>query len=201
MILGVIPARAGSKRIPGKNIIDLCGKPLIEYTIEAANNSQMLDGILISTDIPDVLLKYNATLRPQELCTDDSSTLELLKYLFSQYNYSHICLLQPTSPLRTSQDIDEAIIECMLQDKDSLYSGYKIPIKTKNKIYNKKTSGTHFQRNGAIFITSRNLVNKNKIWSKDVIEYEMPSLRSIDIDTYEDLFIAESLIKNGVLEK
>lgn len=206
MMLGIIPARAGSKGIPNKNIYPLCGKPLIEYTIDAVRNSKAND-YMISTDIMSMIDKYynNIILRPQELALDHIKSIEVIKHVIKEYEFYHntrvddVILLQPTSPLRTTQDIDNAIQTYYKSGVKSLYSGYYMGLKHKSKTYDKHIDKPHFQRNGAIFITSRELINKGLIWDDDVIEYEMPHYRSIDIDTMEDMKEAEMLIKGGVL--
>lgn len=217
MILGVIPARAGSKGIKNKNIYPLCGKPLIEYTIESALKSN-LDEVIISTDMSKEIFNVCNTKcryidRPKELCQDDTPMLPVIKHLVNglKYKVDAVMILQPTSPLRTTEDINRAIklfnTYNICQDKplyqnsnsDSLYSGYYIGIKNKNKVYDKHTNSLHFQRNGSIFITRIDLLNKEKLWSDNAIEFEMPSYRSIDIDTMEDMKHAELLIKGGVL--
>ena len=210
MILGIIPARAGSKGIPNKNIYMIDGKPLIDYTIQAAQISR-LDGYCITTDI--IELKQVTTrriqdifLRPYKLCQDDTPMILVIQYAIEEYEHKSgkvvdtIMLLQPTSPLRNYIDTNKAIEAYNKSNSDSLYSGYYMGIKHKDKTYDKHQDKPHFQRNGAIFIASRELINQGKLWSDNVIEFEMPKSRSVDIDDMDDMFIAESLIKNGVLK-
>jgi CMP-N-acetylneuraminic acid synthetase len=219
-IIGIIPARSGSKGIKDKNIYSLCGKPLIDYTVHETWLSN-IDDWCISTDIFNLqgyssFQLKNVFSRPFELCADESPIISTIVYTIREYEYkndSHvdvICLLQPTSPLRTREDINNAITLYKsyhsetrdyfnLPIPDSLYSGYYMRIKTKDKL-DSKNNPRHFQRNGAIFIASRELIEQGKLWDENVIEFEMPFSRSIDIDTMEDMFIAESLIKNGGLK-
>lgn len=209
MILGVIPARAGSKGIENKNIYPLCGKPLIEYTIEAAVKSNLY-GLVVSTDsceICDICDFKNVAYywRDENLCKDNTPMLPVIKNAVDTFEYYNmkkvdaVMILQPTSPLRTTEDINKAIdLYNTAQDHDSLYSGYYIGIKQKEP-YDKHKVKPHFQRNGAIFITSRHLLDQDKLWSDNAIEYVMPTYRSIDIDTMEDMKHAELLIKGGAL--
>jgi CMP-N,N'-diacetyllegionaminic acid synthase len=198
-ILGVIPARAGSKGIKNKNIYPICGKPLIEWTIEEIMCSS-LDNYVVTTDDRRTFITYtNALLRPSHLARDDSHIIDELRRIL----YRPVCrevdaimLLQPTSPLRTAEDIDNCIKLFKESDANSLYSGYYIGIKHKDSVYDKHTSPKHFQRNGAIFITKRELIEQGKLWDDTVIEYEMPLSRSIDIDTMDDMMIAEALLKH-----
>jgi len=207
MILGIIPARGGSKGIKDKNIYPLCGKPMIEYTIQAAEKS-MLDDWFVFTDKYTEYKTYGI-IRPSKMSKGKKEDIfTWLPYAIEQYELMFdkcvdaIMLLQPTSPLRTVNDIDGAI-ECFndnqLIESDSLYSGYLLRLKTKDKRFNKATDKAHFQRNGAIFITRRDLLNKGKLWSDNVIEYVMPSYRSVDVDDMDDVFIAGSILKNGGL--
>jgi N-acylneuraminate cytidylyltransferase/CMP-N,N'-diacetyllegionaminic acid synthase len=120
-VLGIIPARGGSKRILGKNIRLLCNKPLITWTIEAAIESKYIDRLIVSTDsekIKEICLKWDAEvpfLRPTHLSTDDASAEEVilhtLKWLRTndKEGYDFLILLQPTSPLRTEKQVDDSI--------------------------------------------------------------------------------------------
>ena len=123
-ILAIIPARGGSKGIPNKNIIDLCGKPLIAYSIEAAKKSQYIDDVIVSTDstiIQNISLTYGAEipfLRPAELATDTAKTIDCMLYTIKQLalsnrHYTLVVLLQPTQPIRKPEWIDEAIIQLL----------------------------------------------------------------------------------------
>ena len=129
-ILALIPARGGSKGIKDKNIIELCGKPLIAYSIDAAKNSKYIDDILVSTDsekIAEVAKKYGARvpfLRPYELATDTSTTLDVVLHAIDYVNkeekkYDTLILLQPTAPLRKTEDIDSAIEKFFLFEEKS----------------------------------------------------------------------------------
>ena len=120
MILAVVTARGGSKGLPGKNIRPMHGKPLIQWTIKSAQNSKYLDKLFISTDsreIADVCEKAGAPvpeLRPEELAQDKSSSMDVLVYTIELLEkqgekYDYLILLEPTSPLRKEQDIDQMI--------------------------------------------------------------------------------------------
>ena len=132
-ILGIIPARGGSKGIPKKNIAQLSGKPLIAYTINAALKSKLLTKVIVSTDdkkIADIAKEYGCEvpfIRPESLSGDDVLTYPVLKHAieFLQENnhekYDAILLLQPTSPFRSSKDIDNAI-NLLSKDVDCVIS-------------------------------------------------------------------------------
>jgi pseudaminic acid cytidylyltransferase len=117
--IAIIPARGGSKRLPNKNIKLLKGKPLISYTIEAALRSKVFDTIMVSTDdekIAKIAIECGAEvpyLRPENLSTDFSTTISVIEnvvdwYKKKQINYENLCLLQPTSPLRSAMHIEES---------------------------------------------------------------------------------------------
>lgn len=119
-ILAIIPARSGSKRLPGKNIRGLCGKPMIAWSIEAAIQSEYVDKVIVSTEdehIANIAREYGAEvpfMRPGYLATDEATTVSvirdvLLKYKKSGNIFDYVIVLQPTSPLRTSGHIDESI--------------------------------------------------------------------------------------------
>jgi N-acylneuraminate cytidylyltransferase/CMP-N,N'-diacetyllegionaminic acid synthase len=133
-ILAFIPARGGSKGIPRKNLVPLGGKPLIQYTIEAAQESSLLDAIFLSTDNREIMdfciscglgVPYQ---RPEHLAADDSpmmdAVVDALRWLSAQGGKNSkpdaVLLLQPTSPLRTAQDIDRAIGQFIANSSESL---------------------------------------------------------------------------------
>lgn len=223
-MIAIIPARGGSKGLPNKNIKYLAGKPLIAYTIEAAKKSKYIDRIIISTDSEEIGLvaeSYGAEvpfLRPRHLASDDSKaidtyfyTIELLK---KEYDLAitDFIVLQPTSPLRTSDDIDSAIKLFRENKADSVISFCEAshpPIWAKKirdqrvSDYFNETSGNKnrqehenaFIPNGAIFIFNYQfLKTKGSYYSDNTIPYIMPIERSVDIDTLVDFEYAEYLI-------
>jgi CMP-N-acetylneuraminic acid synthetase len=195
-ILGIIPARAGSKGIKDKNIYPLCGKPLIDWTILAASLSCIGNDFIITTDIKDIKHKF-AFFGPSNLYQDDVKMIDVLKHTLSvaSYKYDAICLMQPTSPLRTYEDIDNAIKSFKESQASCLYSGYTIGLKTIGKVYDKHKSDKHFQRNGAIFIATRAMIERDRLWDDTVVEFEMPLSMSIDIDTMDDMRMAEAFMQ------
>ncbi|HGF7228112.1 TPA: acylneuraminate cytidylyltransferase family protein, partial [Vibrio cholerae] len=116
-VLALIPARGGSKRLPRKNILPLAGKPLIAWSIEAAQNSQYIDEIFVSTDneeIAKIASQFGVNipeLRPESLASDTAKTESVLFYTLDNFakDTDIVVLLQPTSPLRTAEHIDEAL--------------------------------------------------------------------------------------------
>ncbi len=132
-VLGVIPARGGSKRLPGKNIREFAGLPLLAWTIRAGLRSDYIDRIIVSTDnedIKNISLKHGAEvpfLRPDNLATDQSSSYDLVAHSLKYYqslniNYDLIVLLQPTSPLRNHGHINRAFKLLQKKRGDSIIS-------------------------------------------------------------------------------
>ena len=133
-VLGVIPARGGSKGIPKKNLVDICGRPLIAYSIDAATKSQNLTTFIVSTDsdeIADVATRHGALVpfrRPAEISNDAASSFDVimhaLDYMEFESNsvYDAVMLLQPTTPMRTAATIDAAISQLLNSDCDSVVS-------------------------------------------------------------------------------
>ena len=138
-VLGVITARGGSKGIPGKNIKDLCGQPLIAYTIKAAQESGVFDRIILSTDdekIAGVAKKYGCEvpfMRPAELAQDDTPHLPVMQHAVKwmkenqDYHPDYAAILQPTAPLRQPWHIKEALDLLLKQKADSVVAVTEIP--------------------------------------------------------------------------
>lgn len=136
--IGIITARGGSKSIPRKNIVDLLGKPLISYTIDASKQSAYLTRTIVSTDddeIADIARKSGADvpfMRPSELAQDKSGSIEVVQHALNwlkendSEEYDYVMILQPTSPLRTAKDIDACIEKIVDTDADSVMSMYEL---------------------------------------------------------------------------
>lgn len=223
-IIAIIPARGGSKEIPHKNVRNLCDKPLIAWTIEQGLKCKYLDKIIVSTDdhhISEISKQFGAQvpfLRPKEISKDDSSTVDavihaLNYYEINKYKVDIVVILQPTSPLRTSEDISMALkIFFENKDADSVVSVSKCnhspywSLKIENKFLKANFGDKYlnlrrqdlpdlFLPNGAIYISSKNNIQKNKgFFGKRTMPYVMPYERSIDIDSIIDLKLAEILL-------
>lgn len=223
-ILAIIPARGGSKGVPRKNIKILNGKPLIAYTIEEAKKSKYIDRIIISTDdeeIANVSKKFNAEipfLRPKEFAEDNSPTVDsiihTLNWLKENENYQpdYICVLQCTSPLRTSDDIDGTIEKLESTDMDgavsiceaevnpywtNVFDGDKLNyfIEEGKKILRRQDLPEVYRMNGAVIVVKTEIViNYNTLEPNKITGYVMDSKKSIDIDNMEDFLMAEILI-------
>jgi CMP-N-acetylneuraminic acid synthetase len=194
-VICVIPARGESKRFPGKNIALLNGKPLIQYSIEAWEKSRYYSKPIVSTDSPgiaEVAARAGATviIRPANLSHGDINPALLLSHIadhiekYYQKRVQWILLLQPTSPLRSTEDIDVCLDIVARNEADSVTS-----INPNSKYDSKE--------NGAIYITHADLVKQGSIYGPGLYRYLMPDDRSIDIDYPEDLEKAEEILKGG----
>lgn len=221
MNLAIIPARAGSKRLPDKNIMMLNGKPMMAYSIEAAIKSKVFDFVMVSTDSKEyakVALKSGADvpfLRTIELSLDSTSTWDVIsdvlkKYKESGLEFTTVTLLQPTSPLRNEFQINEAYrlyIEKNAKFMASVSKSNKPPYWSNslnhdlslngfldpNKISN---SSDFFTLNGAIYIIDvEYFMNKGELYGANSFAYIMNKQNSIDIDDEFDFLIAELLLK------
>lgn len=227
--IAIIPARGGSKRLPNKNILDFCGKPLIRWTIDYTLDCEKIHKVLVSSDDVNILsvssIKNVYPLkRPNSLSSDESTTISVVLDLLKNKkfaNYDYVVLLQPTSPLRTSNHIKQAIELLELKKADGIISVSKsteypqhmntLPKSLKmNKFIDKHTAflrtqdlPTYYRLNGAICITRISSLMKEKTFflEKNLYAYIMPRKASIDIDDIDDFQYAEYLSKtskNGI---
>ncbi len=155
-VLAIIPARLGSKGLPGKNILSMCGKPLIAWSIEKAKKSHLLDVVLVTTDcsnIADISQKYGAEvpfIRPAHLATDYASTYDVIRHAVAYYRdivgreFDYVVLLEPTSPLREDDDIDR-MIELLDTHKDEFDSIVSLGQVSEHPSILKRLVGTHIE--------------------------------------------------------
>ena len=225
--LAIIPARGGSKGIPNKNIMDICGKPLIAYSIEAGKKSKYIDEIIVSTDSEEIKViaaKYGAVvpfLRPKQLSNDSAKSIDLVLHAIEFYKninigFDYIVLLQPTSPLRNFAHVDEAIEKLMESNGTSLVSVRETdenPVLMRT-IENEKLKevisfeGPNLRRqdlprfyifNGALYINSNDmLITKKRFIDEDTVPYVMNKESSVDIDTMLDAKLVELIIKENM---
>ncbi|HHY00079.1 MAG TPA: acylneuraminate cytidylyltransferase family protein [Methanothermobacter sp.] len=224
-ILTIIPARGGSKTIPHKNIKNLCGKPLIAWTINNALECEYLDRIVVSTDdlqISKISKEFGAEvpfLRPNKIAEDDSPTIDAIIHSldFLENNGYHpeiVVLLQPTSPLRTAQDIESALnlffeyektcsaVVSVSEFDHSPYLSLKIEkgyLKPNfgEEYFNKRRQDLPqlYKPNGSIYISTPNNIRKfGGFFGNKIVPYKMPQERSVDIDTITDFKLAELML-------
>ena len=224
-MIAIIPARGGSKGLPGKNILPFCGKPLIAWTIETALACKFLDRVIVSTDSEDIAetaRTYGAEvpgLRPQELALDNSSAIDVYIYLWEKLTGKAksdpvpFVVLQPTSPLRTTNDINSAVKLFHEKDADSIisvseathppvwakkideYGVLRNYFESSQSLSNRQQIPVAYMPNGAIFILKKDLVEtKRNYYSDKTYPYHMPYERSLDIDNIWDFRIAEYIM-------
>lgn len=220
-VLGIIPARGGSKGLLRKNIKNICGKPLISWTIETTKKSRLLDHVIVSTEdheIANVAIEYGADvpfLRPAELSLDSTPAIEPVLHAISHFpEFDSVLLLQPTSPLRNADDIDGIINMASLRNATSAvsfcdapvhpYWVYKtegnklIPFCEHERVPCRQDLPTALAVNGALyFSTVKNLTHNRSFISKETIPFIMPKSRSLDIDDEIDFVLAEELLRNA----
>ncbi|WP_151949786.1 acylneuraminate cytidylyltransferase family protein [Aliarcobacter butzleri] len=220
--LAIIPARGGSKRLPRKNVLDLSGKPLIAYTIEAGLKSNYVDKVVVSSDDEEILeisKKFGAETikRPDDLANDTATTFDAIKHTIDNNidKYNYIVLLQPTSPLRNEKHIDEAIELLEIKNADAIISVCEMehsPLWSntlpqdgsmkgflRDEVLNKRSQDLekYYRLNGAIYIckTDKLLENKNFLLKDNIFSYVMDRKNSIDIDEEIDFKITEAILK------
>ena len=226
-VLAIIPARGGSKGLPGKNIKKLCGKPLIAWSIEVAETCSAIDRVVVSTDddkLVDVVKKYGAEVpfeRPAELANDTASTINVIFHTIDwlrehqDFRPEYILLLQPTSPLRTVEDIEGTIQT--LKDKDAravvsvcetdhhpwwsniLSEDGNMKDFIRPKILNKRRQDLpkYYRLNGAIYLAAtKYLRERNGFFGPNTFAYEMPKERSVDIDSDLDFKLVSLLLQD-----
>lgn len=206
MILGVTPARGGSKGIPRKNIKTIAGKPLIAWTIEAAQNSKLLDRYIISTEdkeIATVSRKYGTEVldRPVELATDEASTISVLQHAIKCIPSDIVVLLQATSPIRSPGLIDECIREFIENEYDSLATGFicKYVEYGKNELRRQNIKG-FFYDDGNVYVTKANLIKKGDRYGKKIGKKIISKWENVDIDDEVDFWIAEKILRDRKLK-
>ena len=226
-VIGLIPARGGSKGIPRKNLIPLCGKPLIQYTFEEALDSLVLDRVILSTDDAEIASLGRSLgidvpfMRPGHLATDEASTRSvqrhLLGWLAEQEGYvpGVVVTLQPTSPLRRAEHIDQAVQEFHARGVDSVIGvtpvrehPYEVvgfvndrmfrPVERPVGVVRRQEYPSYYHINGAIYVMRhRVILERDAGYGDRVYGYEMLPASSVDIDTTFDLQLAACLLQQS----
>ena len=226
-ILCVIPARGGSKGLPGKNIKELLGKPLIAYTIEQAKESKYIDRVIVSTEdirIADISKEYGAEvpfIRPNELALDDSSTIDVLLHAIDWiekmqgYVFDILVLLHVTTPLRSVEDVDNCIELLIEKNADNVFTvteahrnpyfnmvevnNGKVKLVKKGNFVSRQSAPQVYDMNSSIYVWRKDILKKKKsIFLENSYTYTMPKERSVDIDDSIDFRIAEMLLRKSV---
>lgn len=221
-VLALITARGGSKGLPRKNVLPACDKPLIAWSIEAAVSSGCVDQVVLSSDDDEIMQVAEAWgcevpfRRPSWLASDTASSVDVVFHALNQLEeFEYVVLLQPTSPLRTAEDIDAAFTlmlesaapSCVsvCEADQSPYWMYRLTVdkKLQQLLPDLKGSGARRQclppayfLNGAIYIARTDWLRQNRSFiGSETVAYLMPKERSLDIDTVEDFEIFRSRVE------
>lgn len=222
--LAIIPARSGSKAIKDKNIYDLNGKPLIAYSIESALASMMFDDIIVSTDseqYADISRQYGAEvpfLRSAETSGDSANSWSVVREVVNKLSdagreYDRIMLLQPTSPLRTAENIENSFVLMEEKQANSILSVVEVehsPLwcntipedgcmdhfrRLEYADLPRQELPVYYRMNGAIYLINIEELAMEPMFANRCYAYVMPQERSVDIDTKMDFLIAEMYLK------
>ena len=228
--IAIIPARSGSKGVKDKNIRYLSGKPLMAYTIEAAIRSGEFDEIMVSTDserYAEIARYYGANvpfLRSKETASDTASSWDMVEEVLNGYKnfgqeFDTFCLLQPTSPLRSCEDIsgaytlyrekaDFAVVSVCEAEHSPLWcgclpdNGEFVGFIDQANMKQRQAGGKFYRLNGAIYIVNTKRFEDNQyLYQKGSFAYIMTQTRSIDIDTEFDFKLAEFLIEQDTTKE
>jgi len=230
-VLGLIPARGGSKGVPRKNIRPLAGRPLLCYTADAALSARTLTRVIVSTDDGEIAHVAIACgldvpfVRPDELARDDTPTLPVVQHALRAVEatdgaYDAVCLLQPTNPLRTADDIDGCVGLLQETGADSAVTVLPIPAEHNphwayfrtaegelhlstgeaQPIARRQELPAAYHREGSVYVTRRAvLLTGNSLYGQRVVGYELDGARSVNIDTMTDWARAEAMFGRGEL--
>ena len=220
-VLGLIPARGGSKSLPRKNVLSLGGRPLISWTIQAALASAYLDRVVASSDdreIMETARKWGAEVpftRPAELAGDETASIDVVLHALDQVGngYDYVVMLQPTSPLRTVGDIDACVSKCLdsgapacvsvCEASKSPYWMYTFDSRERFRpviqglelITRRQDIPPVYSLNGAVYVARTDWLRKaGQFITPETVGYVMPHERSLDIDTALDLRICQILV-------
>lgn len=222
-ILAVIPARAGSRRLPHKNTAEIAGQPMVAWTIRAALNARLAGHILVTSDDPEVLSiarsfdGVRTVARPPELATDHATTTDVLKHAIDHESREGrapdtLVLLQPTSPLRTAEDIESALGRYCGGTGESVVSVSPVehPLAWCGKVaetgefrgvdfWSARRSQDYepdYRLNGAVYVANvSDFLASGSLFTLRVLASIMPRERSIDVDGALDLKICQSLME------
>lgn len=219
-VLGIIPARGGSKGVPGKNVRVVGNKPLIVWTIEAALAASHVDRVIVSSDDDAIIAVARSAgadvpfRRPGHLATDSASSIDVILHALDELpGYDLVVLLQPTSPLRVAADIDGAIESCVRAGAPACVSVseaeqspyWMFQLEAGNRLRpllgeihtasRRQELPQVYMLNGAIYVADCGWLRQTRAFlTLDTIAYLMPCDRSVDIDTPADLAAAEAAL-------
>lgn len=225
-ILAIIPARGGSKGLPGKNIKELCGKPLIAWSIEHAQKSKYVDEIFVSTDsreIADVAEQFGVKvpeLRPAELAVDTAPSSAFIVYTLEKYrkegnNFDYFILLEPTSPLRDAEDVDNSIAAlidtpscesiigvCESESEHPAYlevineKGLMEPYDKERRVLRRQDLPKVYFHEGSVYVSESDAyLRRRTFYHEKTLPYVVPKWKSFEVDDIVDFTIIEAIMK------
>jgi CMP-N-acetylneuraminic acid synthetase len=221
-VLGIVPARGGSRRMPGKNLAEIGGRTLVRRALDAATASARLDPVVLSSDDPAILAEatgvpgVRALPRPADLATDTALAIDVVQHVLEQMEaegdrFDAVAIVQPTSPLTTPQDIAAAVDLLERTGAESAATVVRLehsvhPLKLKRLegdrlvpfLEDDAMRPEHelpelWVRNGAVYLTRRDVVDRGLLISEDCRAHVMPRERSVDVNEAIDLAFAEFL--------
>lgn len=203
MILGVTPARGGSKGIPRKNVTPLCGKPLLAWTIESAAASRLLNRYVVSTEDPEIAAvarQWGAEVldRPSELASDDATTLSVLQHAIEEIPADVVVVLQPCCPIRDPDLIDRCIRRFLEAGADSLATGFRCtyrPYGADGREVRRQDVEGFFYDDGNVYVIKADLLRAGDRFGKRIEHMVIDREQHIDIDEPFDLWLAEQVLR------
>ena len=205
-ILGIIPARGGSKGIPRKNIKPICGRPLIAWTIEAAQKSKILDRFVVSTEdaeIADTARAWGAEVleRPAKLAGDTVISRDVIRHALEATGAEVSVLLQPTSPVRDDDLIDRAITMFLNGDYDSLATGFMNPLYPPHgQEHRRQDISETFVNDGSVVISTRATIMNDSLFGTKAGIMVTDREQNVDIDEEFDFWLAERILEKRLNE-
>jgi len=202
-VLGITPARGGSKGLPRKNIRPLSGKPLLEWTIEAARAATLLDSYVVSTEdkqIAAAARQAGAEVldRPAELATDEATTMAVLQHALELVPAKTVVLLQATSPIRRAGLIDECIKRFRSSGADSLATGFTCKLaeygSPASRVRRQEAPG-FFVDDGSVYVIRADLLRAGDRYGSRMERFETSRVENIDIDDAFDFWLAEQVLQ------
>jgi CMP-N,N'-diacetyllegionaminic acid synthase len=232
-VIAIIPARGGSKGMPGKNIKPLCGKPLIVWSIDAGLGSRYIDEVMVTTDNEEIAIiarEFGASvpfIRPAELASDTAMTVDVIKHVLEFYdnkmhkNFDYTVVLEPTSPLRVKEDVDNAILQllqnpqagavvgvCKTESQNPAFlvkkniNNFLVGYENSDmKILRRQDTNDVYFLEGSVYVSdTATLLTKNTFCHENTLGCEFPKWKSIEIDDLDDFIIVEALMINKMLK-
>ena len=203
MILGITPARGGSKRLPRKNVRPLCGRPLLAWTIEAAKASKLLNRYLVSTEDPEIASvsrQWGAEVldRPAALAEDDTTTLSVVQDILARVPAEVVVLLQATSPIRDADLIDQCIERFLTTKPDSLATGFickLTPYGSGSRQQRRQDVSGFFCDDGNVYVVRDDLIRRGDWFGGRIEQMVLDRQQNVDIDEEFDLWLAERILE------